>query len=59
MIDLYRNIFINLENNKVSTTIKGHYKKMMNSIIDSMQMEIDKKHYSSEVHMLLKKKNNA
>ena len=56
MIDLYRNIFVNLENNNVSNTIKEHYTKMMTSIIDSMQLEIDKKHYSSEVHMLLKKR---
>lgn len=28
---------------------------MMRSLIDSMQLEIDKKHYSSEVHVLLKK----
>lgn len=59
IVDLYRNIFVNIENNNVSETIKGHYKKMMKSIIDTMQVEIDKKHYSSEVHMLLKKKNNA
>lgn len=59
IVDLYRNIFINIEKNNVSTTIKDHYKEMMKSIIDTMQMEIDKKHYSSEVHMLLKKKKNA
>jgi 2-polyprenyl-3-methyl-5-hydroxy-6-metoxy-1,4-benzoquinol methylase len=59
MVDLYRNMFINIEDKNVSSTIKVHYKNMMTKIIDSMQLEIDKNHYSSEVHMLLKKKNNA
>ncbi len=56
IIDMYRNLFVNLEKKKVSEVIKKEYKKMMISIIDSMQLEIDKKHHSSEVHMLLKKK---
>lgn len=59
IVDLYRNIFINIEKNEVSETISNHYKTMMKSLMDAMQLEIDKKHYSSEVHMLLKKKNNA
>ena len=59
IVDLYRNLFINLENKNVSDTMKKHYKSMMNSFIDAMQAEIDKNHLSSEVHMLLKKRSYA
>ena len=59
IVDLYRNLLINLEAKNVSDNLKIHYKKMMSSFIDSMQLEIDKKHYSSEVHMVLQKKCNG
>lgn len=56
LMDLYRTIFVNLENKNVSEKIKKHYKKMMKPFLDSCQQEIDKCHSSSEVHILLKKK---
>jgi 2-polyprenyl-3-methyl-5-hydroxy-6-metoxy-1,4-benzoquinol methylase len=56
IVDLYRNIFINLESKGVSPLIKENYSTLMNSVMDSLQLEIDKKQCSSEVHMLLKKK---
>jgi hypothetical protein len=59
VVDLYRNLLINLEGKSVSDNLKNHYKKMMCSFMDSVQLEIDKKHYSSEVHMLLKKRCNG
>ncbi len=55
IVDLYRNIFVNLEEKNTSKFLKQHYQNMMQDLIDAMQLEIDKKKYSSEVHMLLKK----
>lgn len=55
IVDLYRNLFINLETKNTSISLKEHYQRMMQDLIDSMQLEIDKKKYSSEVHVLLKK----
>ncbi|AOP32578.1 hypothetical protein A0128_01005 [Leptospira tipperaryensis] len=55
MVDLYRNIYIDLEETGGSDSLRSHYLSMMKSILDAMQLEIDKKHYSSEVHVLFKK----
>lgn len=55
IIDLYRNLFVNIENKSTSNLLKNHYKVMMEELIDCMQLEIDKKKYSSEVHIVLKK----
>lgn len=55
VVDLYRNIYINLENKEVSERVRRHYTNMMKTMVDAMQLEIDKKHFSSEVHVLLKK----
>ncbi|MGJ4753224.1 class I SAM-dependent methyltransferase [Leptospira kmetyi] len=56
MVDLYRNVYIDLEETGGSDSLRSHYQNMMKSIIDAMQLEIDKKHYSSEVHVLFKKR---
>ncbi len=37
--------------------LKNHYNSMMDKLIDSLQLEIDKNKLSSEVHLLLRKKN--
>lgn len=55
LVDLYRHIFIDLENKQCSKLLIDSFKEMMLPLIDSMQIEIDKKHSSSEVHLLLKK----
>ena len=55
IVDLYRNLFVNLENKNTSNKLKQHYQEMMQNLIDAMQLELDKKKYSSEVHVLLKK----
>lgn len=55
VVDLYRNLFVNLEEKNTSKFLKQHYQNMMQDLIDAMQLEIDKKKYSSEVHVLLKK----
>lgn len=58
MVDLYRNLFINLEEKNTSKILKQIYQNMMTDLIDCMQLEIDKKKYSSEVHILFKKIDN-
>ena len=56
IVDLYRHIFINLEKSQSSNELIGSFKEMLLPLIDSMQLELDKKHCSSEVHLLLKRK---
>ena len=56
MVDLYRHIFINLEQKNSSNALIGSFKEMMLPLVDAMQLEIDKRHSSSEVHLLLKRK---
>jgi 2-polyprenyl-3-methyl-5-hydroxy-6-metoxy-1,4-benzoquinol methylase len=56
IVDLYRNIFVHMEKNQCSSELIGSFRKMMLSVIDAMQLELDKKHSSSEVHLLLKRK---
>jgi 2-polyprenyl-3-methyl-5-hydroxy-6-metoxy-1,4-benzoquinol methylase len=54
MVDLYRHIFVNLEKNKASDELIASFKEMLLPLIDPMQLELDKKNLSSEVHLLLK-----
>ena len=56
IVDLYRHIFINLEKKQSSSKLINSFKEMLLPLIDSMQLELDKKHCSSEVHLLLKRK---
>ena len=55
--DLYRHILIDIEKkNQCSKVLVRSFQDMILPLIDSMQLELDKKHRSSEVHLLLKKK---
>jgi len=56
VLDLYRQIFLNLEKNKSSNKLIDAFKVMFTPLIDSIQLELDKKSGSSEVHVLLKRK---
>jgi len=56
VVDLYRNIDVTMKNTQTSNKLINTFKKMMIPVMDSMQLELDKKHCSSEVHLLLKKK---
>lgn len=56
IVDLYRDISVILENNHASNELKNSFKEMIIPVIDSMQLQLDRKHLSSEVHLLLKKK---
>ena len=55
--DLYRHIIVDMKkNNQCSEELIESFQSMISPLIDSMQLELDKKHRSSEVHLLLKKK---
>ncbi|MGB0897272.1 MAG: class I SAM-dependent methyltransferase [Flavobacteriaceae bacterium] len=55
MVDLFRHIAVNLELKKCSPKMIDLWKEHFIPIIDALQLEIDKKYFSSEVHILLKK----
>jgi 2-polyprenyl-3-methyl-5-hydroxy-6-metoxy-1,4-benzoquinol methylase len=56
IMDLYRTLLVNLEKRGVSDFTKELFRTEMTSLIDPIQVELDKKNLSSEVHMLLKKR---
>jgi 2-polyprenyl-3-methyl-5-hydroxy-6-metoxy-1,4-benzoquinol methylase len=56
IVDLYRYIFVSLKKNQCSDVLISSFQEMILPLIDSMQLELDKKHHSSEVHLLLRKK---
>ena len=53
MMDLYRLVYTTLDRNNDTKEIAENLGKFFIPLMDSMQLEIDKKHLSSEVHMLL------
>ena len=55
IVNLYRDIYVTLEQTKSSKKIMKKWQRDFIPIIDAMQLEIDKKHFSSEVHMVLSK----
>lgn len=57
-VDLYRHMSVILEKQGCSTTLTEKWKESFIPILDAVQLEVDKKHFSSEVHMLLKKRKN-
>jgi 2-polyprenyl-3-methyl-5-hydroxy-6-metoxy-1,4-benzoquinol methylase len=52
MVDLYRSIAVSMEKN--NNKMQSSWKDMFNQMIDPLQLELDKKHMSSEVHMIFK-----
>jgi len=56
IVDLYRHIFVNMEESQCSHRMVEKLQNMVVPLIDSMQLELDKASASSEVHLLLKKK---
>jgi len=54
--DLYRHIMIDIKkDSQCSQVLINSFKEMFLPLIDSMQLELDKRSQSSEVHLLLKK----
>jgi hypothetical protein len=54
MMDFYRMVSTSLVKNPETKEIVEYWEKMFLPLMDSMQLEVDKKHMSSEVHLLLK-----
>ena len=54
MVDLYRSIGVSLENNNNTKRMEPIWKELFSSVMDDLQLSLDKKHMSSEVHMVLK-----
>ena len=54
MVDLYRNIKVRLEKQTETRSMTTIWSEMFLPIIDALQLEMDKKNLSSEVHMLFK-----
>jgi hypothetical protein len=46
---------VTLQKQKCSKKLLELWRQEFIPLLDAMQLEIDKKHYSSEVHMVLKK----
>jgi hypothetical protein len=55
MMDLFRHISVMLQKQKSSKKMIELWRQEFIPLLDAMQLEIDKKHSSSEVHMVLKK----
>jgi 2-polyprenyl-3-methyl-5-hydroxy-6-metoxy-1,4-benzoquinol methylase len=54
MVDLYRNIMVKINKKSETKKMIKVWNDMFIPLIDSLQLEIDKKHLSSEVHILFK-----
>ena len=55
MVDLFRHISVALAKQQSSSKLMAMWKQDGAAVIDAMQLELDKKHFASEVHMVLKK----
>jgi hypothetical protein len=56
IVDLFRHLKVNMIKMNTSNKAINMFSEEFIPVIDSLQLEIDKKHYSSEVHMLFQKK---
>ncbi|MFV1966045.1 MAG: methyltransferase domain-containing protein [Pirellulaceae bacterium] len=55
VVDLFRHIAVTLEHTGCSQELRALWRKDFLPIVDAMQLELDKKHFSSEVHLVLRK----
>ena len=55
IVDLFRHISVTLEKSKSSKKLISLWRQYFTPVIDTMQLEMDKKHLSSEAHIVLKK----
>jgi hypothetical protein len=56
MIDLFRNVTVELKKNPETSNMVESWSKLFAPLIDTMQLEIYKKHLASEVHILFQLK---
>lgn len=55
IVDLFRHISVTMNKQQCSARFMESWRRDFLPLIDALQMEIDKSHFSSEVHILLKK----
>lgn len=55
MVDWYRHMLVNLAASPQTDQVAGLFAETIKPVIDDMQRALDKRHLSSEVHMLLAK----
>lgn len=55
LVDLYRSMFVTLNGDKETEGVAGLFDAAMKPAIDAMQLGVDERRLSSEVHMLLRK----
>jgi len=55
IVDLFRHMLTTLDLAECSEILKEHWKTVFTPLIDPIQLEIDKKKFSSEVHLILEK----
>lgn len=53
IVDLYRHMLVNLAASPQTAGVAGIFSEMIKPAIDDMQLALDQRHLSSEVHMLL------
>ena len=56
LVDLFRHLQVNMVQQDASQKATDMFAKKFIPVIDALQLELDKKDYSSEVHMLFQKK---
>lgn len=54
-LDLYRDMLVMFEKNNPEHSVREKFSEIMKSVINPLQLILDKNHLSSEVHLLLKK----
>ena len=52
VVDLYRNIYVSIQSDPNVAEMSNLWKSMFQPVIDELQLVLDKKHLSSEVHVL-------
>jgi len=59
IVDLYRSILIRLAQSEATAGAAAIWQEMLKPVVDGMQESLDRKHLSSEVHMLLQFENET
>ena len=54
LVDLYRSVAVGLESDEASAELADPWRELIVPVIDEMQMVLDRRKLSSEVHMLLR-----
>jgi len=55
MMDVFRHVEVMMQKSGSSDKVRAMWRKSFGKVIDEMQLVLDEKHLSSEVHMVLKK----